>query len=74
MIAKRKTAILNSINVSDAVSNFHARCYRSGGTKSLSEEEGSDALQTSLYRWVFGHAGEGLTPFRIGSTDPATFK
>jgi hypothetical protein len=34
--------------------------------KSLSEK-GSDPLEASRFRRVFGLAGEGQTPFRIGS-------
>ena len=30
-------------------------------------KRGSDPLKASLCRWVFGHAGEDLPPFRIGS-------
>jgi len=34
--------------------------------ESLSEK-GSDPLEASRFHWFFGLAGEGQTPFRIGS-------
>ena len=34
--------------------------------ESLSEK-GSDPLEATLFYWFFGLAGEGQTPFRIGS-------
>jgi len=32
---------------------------------------GSDPLEASRFHWVFGLAGEGQTPFQIGSTAQA---
>jgi len=46
--------------------NFCATVIVAAGAQRLSEK-GSDPLAASRFHWVFGLAGEGQTPFRIGA-------